>query len=88
MHREKTTKCEAKTILSSSKNLEDLETLMSKELSKVKNWCDANKSSINLKKTNFMIIKSAQKKLNTELKIVIPNDGAYHTLEKKTLLNV
>ena len=61
---------------------------MNKELSKVKNWCDANKLSINFKKTNFMIIKSAQKKLNTEPKIVIPNDGAYYTLEKKTMLNI
>ena len=56
---------------------------MNKELSKVRKWCDANKLSINFKKTNFMIIKSAQKKLNTEVKIVIPNDGAYYTLEKK-----
>ena len=70
-------------VFASSKNLKDLETLMNKELSKVKNWCDANKLSINFKKTNFMIIKSAQKKLNTEPKIVIPNDGAYYTLEKK-----
>ena len=30
-----------------------------------------------------MIIKSTQKKLNTELKIVLPNDGAYYTFEKK-----
>ena len=35
-----------------------------------------------------MIIKSAQKKLNTEVKIVISNDGAYYTLEKKNMLNI
>ena len=39
-------------------NLKILEALMNSELDKVKEWCDVNKLSINMSKTNFMIIKS------------------------------
>ena len=45
-------------IFVSSRNHKELESTMNQELKKVKNWCDINKLSINLKKTNFMIIKS------------------------------
>ena len=57
---------------------------MHQELQKVKNWCDINKLSINLKKTNFMLIKSVQKKLSTPLNIMLPNNqGTYYFLEQK-----
>ena len=49
-------------IFVSSRNHKELESTMNQELKKVKNWCDINKLSINLKKTNFMIIKSSHKK--------------------------
>ncbi len=48
-------------IFASSKSINDLEKLMNEELMKVKKWCDLNKLSINIKKTNYMIIKSSQK---------------------------
>ena len=43
-------------------DLKTLEALMNSELEKVKEWCDVNKLSINMSKTNFMIIKSTRKK--------------------------
>lgn len=36
----------------------NLETLINAELRKVKDWCNINKLSINLTKTNYMTIKS------------------------------
>ena len=55
-------------VFASSKNLKELESTMNQELQKVKNWCDINKLSINLKKTNFMLIKSVQKKIEYTIK--------------------
>ena len=45
-------------VFASAKDLKTLEHVMKSELVKVKKWCDINKLSINLGKTNFMIIKS------------------------------
>ena len=42
-------------------DLKSLEALINSELEKVKEWCDVNKLSINLSKTNYMIIKSSRK---------------------------
>ena len=39
--------------LATSNNLKALETLMSSELDKVKEWWDVNKSSINIRKTSY-----------------------------------
>ena len=47
-------------VFASASNLKTLETLMNSELEKVKEWCDVNKLSINMSKTNFMIIKSVR----------------------------
>ena len=41
-----------------------LEQALNTEISKVSNWLIANKLSINIKKTNYIIFKSRQKKLN------------------------
>ena len=46
----------------SESNLKILEALMNSELERGKEWCDVNKLSINMSKTNFMIIKSTRKK--------------------------
>ena len=65
-----------------------LELLMNSELKKVKEWCDINKLSINLKKTNFMIIKPQRKK-NMNISINITNrDGSCHSLERKDHIKV
>ena len=51
-------------IFASSSNAVELQSLINQELSKVKEWCDLNKLSINLTKTNYMIIKSPKRKTN------------------------
>ena len=49
-------------IFASSHDAKSLETLINAELKKVKDCCDINKLSINLSKTNYMIIKSSSKR--------------------------
>ena len=49
-------------IFASTRNLETLVRLINSELMKVKKWCDINKLSINMKKTNLMMIKSVKKR--------------------------
>ena len=70
-------------VFASAKDLKTFEHLMNSELVKVKKWCDINKLSINLGKTNFMIIKSLRKK-DMEINLNIGNsDGSFHLLERK-----
>ena len=64
-------------IFVSSSNAVELQNLINHELSKVKEWCDLNKLSINLKKTNYMIIKSPKKKTNITWDVKLTNnDGS------------
>ena len=49
-------------VFASARDLKTLEHVMNSELAKVKRWCDINKLSINMSKTNFMIVKSTRKK--------------------------
>ena len=44
------------------------EKLINEELAKIKEWCDLNKLSINIKKTNYMIVKSLKKKSGNNIK--------------------
>ena len=44
-------------------NVTQLETLINQDLLKVKEWCDIDRVSIKFNKTNYMIIKSNQKKI-------------------------
>ena len=70
-------------MLPSAKDIKSLELQMNLELKKVKKWCDINKLSINLKKTNYMIVKSPRKKnMNVNINIT-DRDGSYHSLERK-----
>jgi hypothetical protein len=70
-------------IFASSSNIQELETLMNTEISKVKEWCSSNKLSINFSKTNFMIVKSSRKK-DMQIDIKIQNaDGSRVSLERK-----
>ena len=51
-------------------HLNSLETLINSQLEKVKEWCDVNKLSINISKTNYMITKSFRKiSGNVEIKL-------------------
>lgn len=71
-------------MFASSPSINDLEILVNEELAKVKEWCDINKLSINIKKTNFMIIKSPRKKEIGNINIKLTNkDGTTNSLEKK-----
>ena len=68
-------------VFASARDLKSLEHLMNSEL--VKKWCDINKLSINMGKTNFMVIKSARK-IDMEIILNINNsDGSSHVLERK-----
>ena len=49
-------------VFTSASDLKTLENIMNTELANIKEWCDTNKLSINVTKTNFMIIKSSRKK--------------------------
>ena len=70
-------------VFASAKDLKSLERLMNSELAKVKKWCDINMLSINMGKTNFMIIKSVRKR-DMEISLNIRNsDGSSHALERK-----
>ena len=63
--------------------MKSLEALINSELEKVKEWCDVNKLSINLSKTNYMMIKSSRKTSeNIEIKLQ-SMDGSCHLLRKK-----
>ena len=56
---------------------------MNSELEKVKEWCNVNKLSTNMAKTNFMIIKSIRKK-DMPVNIYFgERDGTYNTLVRK-----
>ena len=69
-------------VFASSPSFRDLEKLMNEELAKIKEWCDLNKLSINIKKTNYMIVKSPKKKPgNTNIKLP-NNDGNSDIIEK------
>ena len=70
-------------LFASGKDLKSLELQMNLELKKVKEWCDINKLSINLKKTNHMIAKSPRKKnMNVNINMT-SRDGSCHSLERK-----
>ena len=74
-------------IFFSSSDPSHLETVLNQELLKTKEWCDINKLSINLKKTNYMIIKSPRKKISDAFTLSLPNiDGSGYTLERKNCI--
>ena len=49
----------------------------------MKDWCDINKLSINLSKTNYMIIKSSGKRNHEFIMNMQSSNGTNHTLERK-----
>ncbi len=55
----------------SHKNLSSLTNIVNCEIAKVSEWFKANKLSINMKKSNYMIFKSRQKCLREDLSIVL-----------------
>ena len=70
-------------LLASSPSIRDLEKLINEELAKIKEWFDVNKLSINIKKTNYMIVKSLKKK-SENINIRLPNKyGNSDIIEKR-----
>ena len=66
-------------LFASACDLKSLEALINSELEKVKEWCDVNKLSINLSKTNYMIIKSSRKPSeNIEIKLQSMDGSCHH----------
>ena len=68
-----------------NKNLKSLEVVMNAELLKIVEWLTANKLSLNIKKTNFVIFHPYQKRLNHDVNIKV-NDNClnkYFILECK-----
>ena len=53
------------------KNLKSLESTVNQELCKLFDWLTANKLTLNIKKTNFVIFRPAQRKLTYQPKIMI-----------------
>ena len=58
-------------ILFANKNLESFEFDVNHKLNKVYDWLIANKLTFNIKKSNFVILCPAQRKLSYQPKIVI-----------------
>ena len=67
----------------SSNSIDDIEKVMNEELQSILQYCNVNKLSINIKKTNFMVITSCRKKTrrikigNFEQKCYIKYLGIY-----------
>ena len=58
-------------IFCTDKSLLRLETRVNAQLVKVHNWLCANKLSLNIEKTNYIIVHPVQKKLNYEVKVIL-----------------
>ena len=74
-----------KNLLYADKNLKSLEAVVDTELAKIYNWLTANKLSLNLKKSNFVIFHQYQKRINYQvnLKIFDHNTNSFFSLECK-----
>ena len=72
-------------LLYANKNLRSLETVMNDELVKIVDWLTANKLSLNVKKTNYIIFHPYQKRLNYDVNIKILDSrvNKYFNLERK-----
>ena len=72
-------------LLYADKTLKSLEAVVNTELAKIYNWLTANKLSLNLKKSNFVIFHQYQKRINFQvnLKIFDHNTNSFFSLECK-----
>ena len=75
-------------LLYADKNLRALENKVNAELSKIYDWLIANKLSLNLKKSNFVIFRPRQKILNYQvnLKVFDHHTNSYISLERKKFI--
>ena len=72
-------------LLYADKDLKSLETVVNNELKNVCDWLNANKLTINAKTSNFVVFRPAQKRINHQLCIRIPdnNNSGFTPLECK-----
>lgn len=72
-------------LLYADKNLKSLETIVNCELSKVVGWLIANKLSLNIKKTNYIIFHPYQKRIVFDIRIKVYDSRTktFFDLERK-----
>ena len=75
-------------LLYADKNLRELEIKVNTELSKIYDWLLANKLSLNIKKSNFVIFRPTQKILNYQvnLKVFDHRTNSHISLERKKFI--
>ena len=73
-------------LLYADKNLKSLESTVNDELCKLYDWLIANKLSLNIKKSNYVIFRPRQKNVKYEvnLKIFNHHTNSYTSLERKS----
>lgn len=76
-------------LLYADKDLKSLETVLNNELKNVCDWLNAIKLTINVKKSNFVVFRPAQKRINHQLCIRIPdnNNNGFTLLQYKDYVN-
>ena len=72
-------------LLYADKKLKTLETIVNTELMKVYDWMSANKLSLNIKKSNFIIFHSYQKRINYNITLKLYDNqiNRFVALERK-----
>ena len=73
------------SIILANNNLKELETLVNRELGNVNEWLKANKLSLNIKKSNFVIFRPRQKNMPfiPRIRILDSVTNTYANLEMK-----
>ena len=70
-------------VLASSPCARDLENQLTKSWPRIKEWCNLDKLNLNIKKTNYMIVKSPKQK-SGNINITLPNkDGNSDIIEER-----
>ena len=67
------------------KSLDSLQTCVNNELRKVHSWLFANKLSLNIDKTNFVIFHPRQKKIINTISLKINNEQLNRKIVSSTL---
>ena len=72
-------------VILANNNLKELESLANRELGNVNEWLNANKLSLNMKKSNFVIFRPRQKNMPfiPRIRILDSVTNAYASLEMK-----
>ena len=72
-------------VILANNNLKELESLANRELGNVNEWLNANKLSLNMKKSNFVIFRPRQKNMPfiPRIRILDSVTNAYVSLEMK-----